>query len=189
MRWLTIVGTVALLAPAGLPVGTFDLRPSESRVEFSVRDNRGGFTGEPRDVAATVSVRPRGDGYAAEVEAKVDARTIRTGVGLRDAQMRSATFLNTAAFPFITFTGTATADPPAASTFKGALRGRLTIRNVTREIEMPLEITVEGNAYAAHGEVAVRFSDFGLPLPRFLFFVAEDRITIRLAVRLAPRDG
>lgn len=184
MRPWILVAMTMLLAPAGLPTGTFDLRPPAGRVEFLVRDNRGGFTGETREVTGTVVVRERGEGYLAEVEARIDARTIRTGATLRDAQMRGAAFLNTAQFPFITFKGTVTAADGPGPQFAGVMRGALTIRNVTREVEMPLEIAVEGSTYTARGEATVRMSDFGIPIPRFLIFVAEDPVTVRLQVRL-----
>ncbi len=187
MKILTLATTMVLLAPAALPVGAFDLRPPDSRVEFVVKDNRGGFTGETREVSGTVTVRERDGGYAADVEVKVDARTIRTGATLRDAQMRSPAFLNTTAFPFITFSGTVTAEGPTAPQFKVTMRGRLSIKNVARDVEVPLDITVEGNTYTARGEVVVKFTDFGLPIPRFLIFVAEDSILIRLQVRLRPK--
>ena len=187
MKILAIATTIVLLAPAALPVGAFDLRPPDSRVEFVVKDNRGGFTGETREVSGTVTVREREVGYAADVEAKIDARTIRTGATLRDAQMRSPAFLNTAAFPFITVSGTVTAEGPTPPPFRGTMRGRLTIKNVARDVEVPIDITVEGNTYTARGEVVVKFTDFGLPIPRFLIFVAEDSILIRLQVRLRPK--
>lgn len=188
MRIVALITGLSLLAPAGLPVGSFQLTPPESRVEFFVKDNRGGFTGGVRDVTATVTVRESAaDAYLADVAAKIDARTIRTGSGLRDGQMRSATFLNTAEFPFITFTGTASAEQPSPPQFKGMLRGRLTIRNITREVEVPLEITVEGGAYTARGEVILRMTDFSIPIPRFLIFVAEDPVTVKLQIRLLPK--
>jgi polyisoprenoid-binding protein YceI len=178
---------VLLLAPPALPVGGFELRPGEARVEFTVKDNRGGFIGQTQAATAAVTVRPGEGRYVADVEARIDARAIRTGVGLRDGQMRSPIFLHTAVYPFITFSGTVTADAPAASPFKATMRGRLTIRKVTREIEVPLEVTAEEGGYAAQGAVTVTFSEFGLPLPRFLIFVAEDAIQIRLQVRLQPK--
>ncbi|MDQ7849118.1 MAG: YceI family protein [Armatimonadota bacterium] len=187
MKCLAAVVAV-LLAPSSLPVGAFTLRPQESLVRFSVRDNRGGFVGETREVSGSVVVRQSEGGYAAEVQAQVDARTIRTGIALRDAQMRSPAFLHTAAHPFITFSGTVVAASPELPRFHGLLRGQLTVREVTREVEVPLAITAVGNTYTAEGAVVVRFTDFGLPVPRFLFFVAEDAVHITLQVRLQPRE-
>lgn len=185
--------TAAAVAAASLPTGDFAIAHPSNSVEFVVRDNRGGFTGRTTRITGTVAVRElvreQVEGYAAEITARVDARTIRTGVGVRDGQMRSAQFLNTEEFPFITFRGTAAAPAPDGERFKGLLRGRLTIKEVTRPVEVPLEIAVEDGVYVARGEVVVRMTDFGLPIPRFLIFVAEDPVRVSLQIRLtrAPR--
>ncbi len=182
----TILGVVlaAVVAAAPLPTGDFAMRPAENGVEFFVQDNRGGFTGRTSEITGSVTVRERVEGYAADVVARIDARTIRTGSGLRDGQMRSAQFFHSDEFPFITFRGTATAEAPEGVRFKGLLRGRLTIKEVTRPVAVPLEITVEEGAYLARGEVVLRMTEFGIPIPRFLIFVAEDPVTVKLQIRL-----
>ncbi|MGH7753817.1 MAG: YceI family protein [Gemmatimonadales bacterium] len=179
----------AAVAAAPLPTGDLAIAHPSNSVEFVVKDNRGGFTGRTTRITGTVAVRERVEGYAAEITARIDARTIQTGVGVRDGQMRSAQFLNTEEFPFITVRGTATAPAPEGARFAGLLRGRLTIKEVTRPVEMPLEIAVEDGGYVARGEVMVRMTDFGLPIPRFLIFVAEDPVRVSLQIRLtrAPR--
>lgn len=183
---MVLLGLVAGVVQLALPTGTFVVVPGESRVTFHVRDNRGGFSGETDQVSGTVVVRADG-GYTATVEARVDARTIRTGASLRDAQMRSATFLHTREFPFIRFEGTATAERVSGQTFPATLRGRLTVRTVSREVVIPLTVRLTGAGYAAQGETTVRFTEFGLPVPRFLIFVAEDLILIRIAAVLRPQ--
>lgn len=190
---LSLIAAVAVAA-APLPTGDFAVRHPDNSVEFFVKDNRGGFTGRTSEITGTVAVREivreQVEGYTAEITARIDARTIRTGVGVRDGQMRSVQFLNTDEFPFITFRGTASAGPPEGARFKGVLRGRLTIKETTRPIEVPLDISVENGSYAAGGEVVVRMTEFNIPIPRFLIFVAEDPVTIKLHVRLtkAPRN-
>jgi polyisoprenoid-binding protein YceI len=183
---LSLIAAVAIAA-APLPTGDFAVRAPDNSVEFFVKDNRGGFTGQTREVTGSVTVRERVEGYAAEVEARIDARTIRTGSSVRDAQMRSPQFLDTGEFPFMTFRGTATAGSPDGPRFKGVLRGRLRIKEVSRPLEVPLEISVVEGSYAARGEVVVKMTDFGIPIPRFLIFVAEDPVTVKLQIRLLPR--
>lgn len=187
---LGVALAVIALAAAPLPTGDFAIKPPTNSVEFFVKDNRGGFTGRTTEITGTATVRERVEGYAAEVAARIDARTIRTGVGVRDGQMRSTQFLHTDEFPFITFRGTATAEAPNGPRFRGLLRGRLTIKDVTRGVEVPLEITVEEGAYIARGEVVVRMTEFGIPIPRFLIFVAEDPVTVKLQIRITrpPRS-
>jgi hypothetical protein len=63
----------------------------------------------------------------------------------------------------------------------------LTIRDLTREIEVPLRITALADSYLAEGQVTVRMSDFRIPIPRFLVFVAEDPVQVVLRLRLVPR--
>jgi polyisoprenoid-binding protein YceI len=178
----------ALLAATSLiPLGTFGLDAERSRVEFHVRDNRGGFTGMARDVDARVVVREQGEGFAAQVDVRIDARTMTTGVGVRDRQMRRD-FLLTDRFPTITFRGTATSPArPGALAFPASLRGELTVRDVTREIEIPLRVTALAASYLAEGQATLRMSDFRIPIPRFLVFVAEDPVQISLRLRLITR--
>jgi polyisoprenoid-binding protein YceI len=183
-RWL--LGALVLVqAPVLLPVGAFRIEPGDSRVEFVMRDNRGGFTGTTDRVEGTVTVaQSDADTFTAAVEGRVDARTFVTGSSLRDGQMRRD-FLLTDRYPFIVFRGTAMSrDRPSGGTMRAMLRGTLTIRDTGREIEMPLAVIALADEYRASGEVTVRLSEFGIPIPRFLIFVAEDPVLIRVRVRL-----
>jgi polyisoprenoid-binding protein YceI len=168
-----------------LPVGAFRIEPGDSRVEFVMRDNRGGFTGATDRVEGTVTVtQPDAETFAAAVDARVDARTLRTGNGIRDGQMRRD-FLRTDEHPHITFRGSVTSrERPSAGPMRAMLRGALTIRGTTRDVEIPLSITALADEYRATGEVTVRLSEFGIPIPRFLIFVAEDPVTVKLHARL-----
>jgi hypothetical protein len=58
---------------------------------------------------------------------------------------------------------------------------------VTREIEIPLRVTALADSYLAEGQATLRMSDFRIPIPRFLVFVAEDPVQISLRLRLIPR--
>lgn len=177
---LTILTVLALL-----PLGTFTLDPAHGRVEFLVHDNRGGFTAVAHEVEARATVQEQGESFRADVEVRIDARRITTGIGVRDTQMRRD-FLQTDRYPFITFKGTAIPrGRPGALPFPAALRGTLTIRDVSREVEIPLRVTALADAYLAEGQVTLRMSDFGIPIPRFLIFVAEDPIVVRFKVRLS----
>jgi len=177
----------AIAAATFLPVGTFVADPQASRVEFFVRDNRGGFTGVVRTMDVRAVVREDGDSFAAGVEARLDAASITTGNGLRDSQMRRD-FLQTDRHPLITFRGSATPQvPPGGLPFAATLRGTLTIRGVSRDIEIPLRVTALADSYHVEGRVTIRLSEFGIPLPRFLIFVAEDPVAVSLKIRLERR--
>ena len=183
LRWLAAAAVLAQ-ATSLLPIGTFSIMPGESRVEFVMRDNRGGFTGITDRVEGTVIIRGEAETFTATVDGRIDARTLVTGNGMRDAQMRRD-FLRTEQFPFVTFKGTATnRDRAIATMIRVLMKGQLTIRDATRDIEMPLDVTALADEYRASGEVVIKMSEYGIPIPRFLIFAAEDPVTVRLRVRL-----
>lgn len=178
---------LTLAAIALIPLGTFSLDEKASRLEFHVRDNRGGFTGVARDIEVRAVVRDEGESFAATVQVQVDARTMTTGIGIRDAQMRRD-FLHTERFPFITFRGMVTPRRrPGGLPFPAVARGSLRIKETTREVEIPLQVTALVDSYLAEGEVTIRLSEFGIPIPRFLIFVAEDPVRISFKVRLTAQ--
>lgn len=184
---LTRVWLLVAAALSFLPVGTFEIDRAGSRVEFNVKDNRGGFTGVVRDLSASVVVREHGASFAGDVQIQIDARTMTTGVGVRDNQMRRD-FLETAKFPFITFRGTiAPVDRVGALPFRAALKGLLAIKQVTQEVDVPVRVTALRDTYLAEGQVTIKMSDFKIPTPRFLIFVAEDPVTISFKVRLTQK--
>src|SRR2546428_10918974 len=96
-----------------LPTGSFTLDGAASRVTFFVNDNRGGFAGVAPDVSAQAEVREQDGTFSADVMVRVDARSITTGSGLRDGQMRREV-LPTAGVPGDTFPGTITPVEPGA---------------------------------------------------------------------------
>jgi len=181
---MNTVVLVLLAATSLLPLGSFAADPEGSRVEFAVRDNRGGFTGVARVADIRAVVREQGETFAADVEARFDAAHITTGIALRDGQMRRE-FLQTDRYPEITFRGAALPrDRPSGLPFAVMLRGTLTIRGVSRDVEIPLRVTALADRYLAEGQVIVRLSDFRIPIPRFFIFVAEDPVVVTLKIRL-----
>src|SRR2546429_6421062 len=138
-RWSTgllVASTLSLL-----PTGSFTLDGAASRVTFFVNDNRGGFAGVAPDVYAQAEVREQDGTFSADVMVRVDARSITTGSGLRDGQMRRE-FLRTDEFPEITLRGTIIpVEPVAQLSFPGDGTRRLVMRGVTREGGFPVRVT------------------------------------------------
>lgn len=169
--------------PAIIPLHAFAIVPGESSVTFAVPDNRGGFSGHTKQVTGRVEVEPAGaDAYAARITAAVDAHSLTTGIGMRDRAMYT-TFLQTATYPAITFTGTATAQPGAAvEPFPAEVRGRLVIRDVARETAFTARVLALAAEYVADATATVRMADYGIPYPRAFIFVARDPVTVTLHI-------
>lgn len=189
MRPLALIAAVIVLASTAhaqlLATGTFVVVSQESRVELFVRDNVGGFPARAREVEGRATVRQTGDrSFVADLEIRVPARSLATGFGPRDAQMQRET-LQSDRFPVIVFAGSVTTDAArAASTFPAVVHGRLTLRGVTQQISVPIRVTPLPDGFRGRGEFEIRMSDYGIPIPRFLFFVAEDQVRVTLELLL-----
>ena len=72
------------------------------------------------------------------VEARVDADSVRTGDSRRDADLRSAHFLDAAAFPWIVFVSTSV---EVRSADHLLLAGDLTIRDITHPVSLEVILT------------------------------------------------
>ena len=144
--------------------GVFTIDPNHTRVSFIARHLmvskvRGGFTGTKG--AITIAEDP----LESSVEIEIDAASIDTGVVDRDNHLRSPDFLHVEKWPTVTFRSTEVLE------FKGnefRLLGDLTIRDVTRPVELDVEF--EGHIVSPYGKEVIGFSatteinreDFGI---------------------------
>jgi polyisoprenoid-binding protein YceI len=115
--------------------------------------------------------RDRPDDAAVEVE--IDAATIDTGIKKRDDHLRSADFLDVAAYPTIAFRGTRVEPINPFSRDRWVVVGDLTMHGVTRPVELAVEQTgggpdlwdVEVASFAAAAKISRKAFGIGLNLP------------------------
>ncbi|MBI4280071.1 MAG: YceI family protein [Armatimonadetes bacterium] len=62
------------------------------------------------------------------------------------------------------------------------MAGRLTVRGVSRDVTFRATVLALPEQYVGEGEFVVRMSDFGIPIPRLLIFVAEDPVRVKVKV-------
>src|SRR5207249_383539 len=77
--------------------------------------------------------------------------------------------------------------PTGSFTLDGGA-GRLTMRGVTREVAFPVRLTALRDSYLVDGSTTIRMTDFTIPIPRFLIFVAEDPVQVTLKLRFRASD-
>ncbi|HEY2443266.1 MAG TPA: YceI family protein [Streptosporangiaceae bacterium] len=126
-----------------IPVpGTFDLDPAHTRIGFSarhmmvskVRGRFADFTG-----SITVADEP----LASTAETVIRTASIDTGSADRDQHLTSPDFLDVANFPEITFRTTRVT---GVRGHELTVLGDLTIKGVTREVELKVELEGVGNS-------------------------------------------
>ena len=167
---------------------TWAIDPVHSHVQFAVRHLVvSTVKGRFGDVSGTIVLdEQRLAGSSVDVE--IDAATIDTREGQRDAHLRSADFLDVEHFPTITFHSTGV-EPGRG----GALRiaGDLTIRGVTRRVELEAEQTGRGTGLSGaevigfEATTKINRKDFGLTWNAALEtggFVVGDEIKITIDI-------
>jgi polyisoprenoid-binding protein YceI len=133
----------------------WQIDPSRSDIVFTVRHMviskvRGRFG----KWTATLLFDPENP-IDAKVDVAIDAASIDTGDGSRDAYLRSADFLNPQKYPTLAFNSTRV---EAAGRGKFRLHGELTIRDVTRPVV--LQVERQGNT-RFRAAVTIQRADFG----------------------------
>lgn len=145
--------------------GTWTIDPSHSRLGFSARHAmvatvRGGFD----DFTGTLQI-DEADPARTTAEVTIQAASINTSVGDRDGHLRSGDFLDVETYPTLKFTSTSAR---AAGDDEYVLTGDLTIRDVTRPVELKVSYLGAstdpfGNLRAGfEAETTINRKDFGL---------------------------
>lgn len=132
--------------------GTYVLDAAHKRVGFVARHMMvSKVRGEFADAAATITVAE--DPMQSSVTATIQAASIDTKQADRDAHLRSAEFLEVEKFPTLEFRSTAVKSRDGN---EFVLVGDLTIKDVTRQVE--LEVEFEGVGRSPFGQDIFGFS-------------------------------
>ncbi len=155
-----------ILAVALVFGAPLEVRPAEGAIRFEASSTLHSFAGSAASWSGRLDPE-RGTGTLV-----VDATTLTTGLGPRDARMRD-TCLEVGRFPEIRFDVSSIEGEPAL--LRGGpggggvtLVGMLTIRDVARPVRVPAQLTWESGAARLKGRVGLAWADFGIPDPSVL---------------------
>jgi polyisoprenoid-binding protein YceI len=119
--------------------GTWTIDPTHTEIGFTVRHLMSKVRGKFDTFEGTVVTAD--DVTASTVEVSVDLSSINTGTADRDAHLRSADFFEVDTYPSMTFKSTGVKQE---SDEEFVLTGDLTIKGVTKPIELEVEFLGEG---------------------------------------------
>jgi polyisoprenoid-binding protein YceI len=165
MQTKTMLGfaaTALLLAGTATAAETYKVDPAHTNLAFSVRhlginNVKGHF--DEFDGAIVVD-----NGAIKEAHATIQAKSINTGVKMRDDHLRSADFFDADKHPVITFK-TKSVEKKDDQT---VLVADFTIRGVTKEVRLPMKLSgpikdQEGKTrIGVEGKLAINRKDYGI---------------------------
>jgi polyisoprenoid-binding protein YceI len=153
------IGSV-LLAVTVL-VTTWKVDPTKAKVGFSVKGPFGTVNGTFGGLDATIHFDAN-DLAGSSVAAGIDANTVSSGIGLRNHHLKNEEqFLNTAKYPRISYKSTKI--EKTGSGYKAI--GNLTIKDVTKPVEIPFTFTADGSSGVFKGDFSFKRTDFNIGKP------------------------
>lgn len=131
---------------------------ANSRLEFSGTQTGDAFTGAFAAFDAAIVLDPA-DLSAASIMVVVDISSAKTGDRQRDAALPTADWFSAKAFPKATF---AASEIVAVGDGAYEARGKLTIREATRDLALPFTLAIDGDKAVADGAATLVRTDFGV---------------------------
>ena len=185
-RWLAAALLLALAsppwsAPAWADALRFRVQPEASEVTFKATSRLMNADGRFHRLAGEIVVDPK-DPSTAKVTLSIEAASIDTGIGRRDNHLRSEDFFDVRQFSSITFESLRVEGAGRRAT----VFGRLTLRGVTRELAVPVEVDLTDVAMVATGEFVINRRDYGIAYQSSVNPIGNE---VRVAFTLRARAG
>jgi polyisoprenoid-binding protein YceI len=141
----------------------FRVQPEASEVTFQATSRLMNASGRFTRLAGLVVVDPK-DLTTARITLSIEAASIDTGIGMRDNHLRSEDFLDVRQYPMATFESLRV----EAAGRRATVFGRLSLHGVTREIAVPVDVTLSDVALVATGEIVIDRRDYGITYQSFV---------------------
>ena len=156
-------GVLLFAVAAGLFLSTparaeqYSIDPVRSEIRFSIRNlGIGRVYGKFTGFSGTISYNDR-DATHSSARASIQTASIDTRIRRRDEHLRGKTFLDSAAYPVMTFESTSVELNGA----EGICSGKLTLRGITKEVRILFKIT-PGERLRVAADFTLNRRDFGI---------------------------
>jgi polyisoprenoid-binding protein YceI len=191
------LGLVVLLAAATPRAGaatptsplTYQLSAKESSCTYAMEHPMHSWTGTSHQLSGAAVVD--GSGRTATIRVQTPVLSFDSGNSNRDSHM--AETVESYIYGDVSFTGSAVrADSVVAvgADLSGAwqTKGDLTFHGVTRQIQVPVNVTAGPGQLQIRGNFAIRLTDYGIELPSLLGISVKDEAAFTLDL-LARSDA
>lgn len=172
-QWSVLVVLVLAFAPPAR-AEHYEIRGGDANlVKFESKAPVETFEGKTHAVTGALDLDPAALGDSLDLTVTVQMATLDTGIALRNRDMRE-NHLHTAKYPTATFHAGRILEGgkialPANETKRVTLAGALTIHGVTKDVQLPVDLTYDGMASVQIAcEFPVALADYAIPRPQFL---------------------
>jgi polyisoprenoid-binding protein YceI len=141
--------------------GNWKVDTTNTKVNFTVHGPFGTVHGSFTGLEATINFNEKSLS-GSSIEASIDAKTVSTGVSLRNSDLRNKEeWLNTDKYPRISFKS-----KKIEKTDKGfKASGDLTIKGITKPVNVPFTFTNKESMGVFAGQFTINRSDYNLGKP------------------------
>lgn len=130
---------------------------SAAQIKFSVKGPFGTVHGSLSGLKSTI-LFDKDNLAASSIRASTDPKSISTGIKLRNRDLQKEKYLNSDTYPSISFHS----DKIQKSGTGYKAVGDLTLKGVTKRIEIPFSFSEKGNAGVFKGNFAIQRQDYGI---------------------------
>ena len=130
---------------------------SSAQIKFSVKGPFGIVHGDLSGLKSTI-LFDEGDLGASSISASVDPKSIATGIKLRNKDLQKEKYFNSDTYPSISFKS----DKIQKSGTGYKAIGNLTMKGVTKRVEIPFSFSEKGNAGVFKGSFTIQRQDYGI---------------------------
>ena len=156
----TMLAVTLFITCAAFIAGTDNWKVATgTKTNFSIKGVLGSTVNGTFDITKSTIKFDAASPAASSLMAVVSVNSVSTGITKRDNHLKTADYFDAATYPEITFKSVAITK---AGDGKFIASGNLTIKNVTRHIDIPFSFTPTGNGAVFKGSFVIKRIDFGV---------------------------
>lgn len=188
-----LVPTLALTmmaAETGPRLQTVEVQSGSVKFEATTNVSAISIHGQSGELKARALVtRENGQLILEELEAKVDPKSLSTGMAIRDNHMREKIFANGGEAPVLVFTSPKVVCPDGGKGKDAVCQvsGNFSMRGVVKPFSIPLKVKADGNRYKVTGDGTIKITDYGIERPCQLGVCVTDAVKLKLEFQAEER--
>lgn len=159
-----------------------NINDSNTKVSFVVDSTWHTINGTTKDLDGSIGLSDKNDPLSIVVDLKIRVKTFDTDWDSRDDKLQECMASET--YPIVTFVSrrlSQSCKPTVidiAGRCTGTLTGVITMRDISKEAELPVSIVKQGDFYTISGSIPLQWADYNIEDPSILIAKLDPIVTI-----------